>query len=132
MRYRSLFPLLVLFAPVLRAQSALVSIVNGDTAMVERFTRTTARLEGEITAKGGLRQVYAYAINERGQLGAMTMSFSLARRRRECAGDAEWRNPNPRRQCCCDTFCRRWRASRDAYQVARDGPADAESIAGSV
>ena len=75
MRYRSLLLLVALVAPILNAQSALVSIVNGDTAMIEKFTRTATRLEGEITAKGGPRQVYSYPIDPSGHLGTLTMSF---------------------------------------------------------
>jgi uncharacterized protein len=75
MRIRSLSLLAVLITPALRAQSAFVATVNADTVLVERFTRTSTRIEGDVTPKGGLRQVYASPIDAAGRLGTLTMSM---------------------------------------------------------
>ncbi len=64
--------LLALFAPMVGAQSAFVSLLRSDTIQIERFTRTPTRLDGEIITKGGPRQVFSSVIEPSGRLGAMT------------------------------------------------------------
>jgi uncharacterized protein len=59
----------------LHAQSAFVSIRNADTVIVERFTRTATRLEGDVTLKGAPRQVYASPIDANGRLLALKLSI---------------------------------------------------------
>ena len=75
MRLRTLVLIALFSAPTVKAQSAFVSTMNADTIMVERFTRTATRLDGEVTPKGGLRQVYSSPIDTGGHLGTLTMSM---------------------------------------------------------
>ena len=63
------------FSAPLSAQSAFIMIANGDTVQVERYTRTRLRLEGEVTPKGGLRQLFASPIDSAGHLGSLTLSM---------------------------------------------------------
>ena len=68
---------LCLASPVtsLPAQSAFVTVSRGDTVLVERFTRTSTRLDGDVTPKGSVRMVYGSAIDATGHLGAMTLAI---------------------------------------------------------
>lgn len=50
-------------------------IANGDPVQIERFSRTPMRLEGEVTPKGGLRQLFASPIDGAGHLGSLTLSM---------------------------------------------------------
>ncbi len=56
------------------AQSAFVHVLRGDTIQIEKFTRTPARIDGEVTARAGMRQVYSNVIRSDGQLGALTLT----------------------------------------------------------
>ena len=74
-RHSRFFALVALIATPLSAQSAFVMVANGDTVQVERFSRTAARLEGEVTPKGGMRQVFESAIDSSGHLGRLTLTI---------------------------------------------------------
>lgn len=77
LRYRILLAA-TLVSSALKAQSAFVAVINGDTAFIERFTRTAARLDGEVVIKGQPRQVYAYDIDVTGHLGPLNLSVYSA------------------------------------------------------
>ena len=62
-------------APVLRSQSAFVTMAKGDTALIERFTRTASRLEGDVTPKGNVRIAYSNPIDTAGHLGTATVAI---------------------------------------------------------
>lgn len=66
--------LLCLPASVATAQSAFVSVVRGDTVQIEKFTRTPTRLDADLAAKGGIRQVFSNRISADGRLGTLTMA----------------------------------------------------------
>lgn len=74
MSVRRALILLCLPASVASAQSAFISVVRGDTVQIEKFTRLPTRLDGELTAKGGLRQVFSNRISADGHLGALTLA----------------------------------------------------------
>ena len=50
-------------------------IANGDTVQVERFTRTPLQLEGDVTPKGGHRQLFASPVDSAGHLRRLTLSM---------------------------------------------------------
>ena len=75
MRLRPLILCLALSASPLLAQSAFVTMAKGDTVLVERFTRTPTRLEGEVVPKGGVRMVYSNPIDASGRLGDATLAI---------------------------------------------------------
>jgi uncharacterized protein len=56
------------------AQSAFVHVMRGDTIQIEKFQRTATRIDGEVTPKGGGRQVYSNTIRSDGQLGTLTLT----------------------------------------------------------
>lgn len=58
----------------LHAQSAFVTVARGDTVLIERFTHTVTRLDGDVTPKGSVRMVYGSTIDATGHLGAMTLA----------------------------------------------------------
>lgn len=72
---RTLILGLAMPAASLRAQSAFVTTARGDTVLVERFTRTATRLEGEVMPKGSVRMVYSNPIDASGHLGDATLAI---------------------------------------------------------
>ncbi len=74
MRIRRAALLLCFPASAAAAQSAFVHVVKGDTIQIEKFTRSATRLDGEVAAKAGVRQVFSNSIGPDGRLGALTLA----------------------------------------------------------
>jgi uncharacterized protein len=74
MRIQSLLLGLAAAAPSLHAQSAFITMSKGDTVLIERFTHTPTRLDGDVTPKGSVRMVYSSPINASGRLGDATFA----------------------------------------------------------
>jgi uncharacterized protein len=65
----------LLLASTAHAQSAFVSVRNGDTIQIETTRRSATRLDGDLVMKGGPRIVYASDILPDGRLGTMTITI---------------------------------------------------------
>jgi uncharacterized protein len=74
MHIRSLLFCIAAIAPALPAQSAFITMAKGDTLLIERFTRTPTRLDGDVTPKGSVRMVYSNPIDASGRLGNATFT----------------------------------------------------------
>ena len=66
--------LLSVAASTAGAQSAFVQVMRGDTVVVEKFTRTTSRLDVTLVAKGAGLQFLSSQIGSGGVLGSMTLT----------------------------------------------------------
>jgi uncharacterized protein len=73
MSIRRTFLLLALIVPSVRAQSAFVYVVRGDTIAIEKFTRTPTRLEADMVMKGGPRALSTSAISATGAIAELQL-----------------------------------------------------------